>query len=497
MSTNKTAVLLTGMAYNYEMSIQSIHDNMLIPNDADVFVFTSRFNSLRRVPASTEVVTDNMPAKWHQKTLGQTTIQRPIDGRGEGVIRDVFGDRLKGLVFLEDVPGYQAYLAEERAKMLRAINAYKLESIRLGTPQPFGKTVLTNSSREALGFVVDQYNHVKKGFELMESHENANGSSYSIVARVRADFMVDEVFNFAHYYLNQDKHYLFTCGGVVGVGEPNPMPWEEEYCWFSHRDTAQTLFPNLSLMGQIVHGKYNTIHADQNVEYVFSPETQFAILLRDLNIECCNLRMQRSCRYTDGGDGYEYLNYRFRRDLINAAVGLPYEYDVVCRGPSDINEHLPVLREYAEKCDHVTELGTRFGNSTIALMAARPAKFISYDPQYNDKIDYLKLIAEESGVNFHFKQEAPTEIEETDLLFIDTNHHQEQCEVELRQFAPLARKYLIFHDTTYFWEKGQGHEYGHGLKYAIEPFMQANPQWQQVYRAENNNGLLILERKDL
>ncbi len=55
-------------------------------------------------------------------------------------------------------------------------------------------------------------------------------------------------------------------------------------------------------------------------------------------------------------------------------------------------------------------------------------------------------------------------------------------------------KYIIFHDTFTFWEKGQGHESGGGLRYAIEPFLELNPQWKQIYRAENNNGLMILER---
>ncbi len=494
MSTRKTAVLLTGTAYNYEMSIDSILNNLLIPNDADVFVLTSRYNKIRRVPASPEVVTDHMPNEWAKKCLGQSLVERPIDARGENLIRDVFGDRLKALVFIENLLDYTAYLAGERVKVIEIINAFRLESIRLGTPMPWGPEPLVDSSSAAFGFMTDQYNNVKRGFELMEGYENAKGFKYDIVARVRFDFMVNEVFNFGHYYLNQDKHYLYTTGSN---GSTDGMEWQDEFCWFSHRDTAQVLFPNLHQIGQIVHqrGKYNTINAEQNHEYNFAPETQFSILLQDLGIDCCTLKIQRSCQYTDGGDGYEYLNYRFRRDVLDD-TGLEYEYRIVCTGPSDINEHLPMLREYAEKCEHVTELGTRFGNSTVAFMAARPEKFITYDPQYNDRIDYLKLLAKESGVSFHFKCEAPTEIEDTDLLFIDTNHHKEQCEVELRLFAPKARKYLIFHDTSYFWEKGQGHEQGGGLRYAIEPFMQANPQWQQVYRVENNNGLLILERQD-
>ncbi|HDZ37825.1 MAG TPA: class I SAM-dependent methyltransferase [Marinobacter sp.] len=489
MSARKTAVLLSGTAYNYEMSIDSILANLLVPNDADVFILTSRYNTLRRVPASKEVVTDLMPAAWAAKAAKQAQVERPIDARGEKRIRDVFGDRLKGLFFIDDMPDYLDYLTGERTKMVKAIGNYCQESMAMGLPLPFDGNAV-HAGDGAIRYVADQYNHVKKCFRLMEAHESEGDFKYAIVARIRFDFIVNEVFNFAHYYLNQDKHYLYLPGSCRGT---DPMEWVDEFCWFSHRDTAELLFPSLHRMGQIVNRKYTTIHEQQHREYNFAPETQFSLLLYELGLDLLNIRVQRSAQYTDGGDGYEYLNYRFRRNLIDDQYGLGYEYRLVCRGPSDINEHLPTLKEYAEKCGHVTELGTRFGNSTVAFMAARPAKFISYDPQYNDKIDYLKLIAKESGVNAHFKTEAPAEIEETDLLFIDTNHHQEQCEVELRLFAPKTRKYLIFHDTTFFWEKGQGHERGGGLKYAIEPFMKANPQWRQVYRAEHNNGLLILE----
>jgi len=131
-------------------------------------------------------------------------------------------------------------------------------------------------------------------------------------------------------------------------------------------------------------------------------------------------------------------------------------------------------------------------------MAARPEKFISYDVQYNSRIEYLKKVARDNNLSFDFRLEnvEQIELEETDLLFIDTNHHVEQCSVELRLHADKARKYIIFHDTTTFWEKGQGHEIGHGLRYAIEPFLESHPEWTQVYRAMNNNGLMILGRNE-
>jgi hypothetical protein len=176
-----------------------------------------------------------------------------------------------------------------------------------------------------------------------------------------------------------------------------------------------------------------------------------------------------------------------------------YEFQLACKCESDINEHLPKLREYAEKCEHITECGTRYGNSSVAFMRAYPKKFISYECQHNDKIDYLKMLAKDCGINAEFKTDnfVEIEIEETDLLFIDTNHNKEQCEIELRMHSDKARKYIIFHDTETFWNRGQGwwEEMGHGLKDAIEPFLENNKdKWKIAERFTNNNGLMILER---
>lgn len=34
-------------------------------------------------------------------------------------------------------------------------------------------------------------------------------------------------------------------------------------------------------------------------------------------------------------------------------------YNRLCNTPSDINKLLPILKLYASKCDHITEMGVR------------------------------------------------------------------------------------------------------------------------------------------
>ena len=55
------------------------------------------------------------------------------------------------------------------------------------------------------------------------------------------------------------------------------------------------------------------------------------------------------------------------------------KYNQLCITPSDINEHLPTLKKYAEQCNSIVEFGVRDGCSTYGLLAGRPKFMVSYD----------------------------------------------------------------------------------------------------------------------
>lgn len=172
------------------------------------------------------------------------------------------------------------------------------------------------------------------------------------------------------------------------------------------------------------------------------------------------------------------------------------KYQELCNTPSDIYMHLPKLREYAEKCKHVTEMGMRTGVSTYALLSAKPRKLVSYDIDDCPESINVYRQAEKDGVIFTFIQASvlEVEIEPTEMLFIDTFHTGTQCANELRMHADKVSKYIAFHDVEIFWQNGEDGNKEGGLKYAIEPFMEAHKEWKEIYRTDVNNGLLILER---
>lgn len=190
------------------------------------------------------------------------------------------------------------------------------------------------------------------------------------------------------------------------------------------------------------------------------------------------------------------------------------KYIELCNTKSDINEHLPTLNAYAQICPHVTELGFRWGCSTYALLAAKPQRLISYDIVYDAEVEMVKAHATIDGVDFEFinKDVLSVEIEETDLLFMDTLHHYLQLKRELAMHARKARKYIIFHDTESYATSNESmapnvrpllspetvdlYDYfpKHGIMAAIEEFLAESPEWKIKERFHNNNGLLVIER---
>ena len=173
-------------------------------------------------------------------------------------------------------------------------------------------------------------------------------------------------------------------------------------------------------------------------------------------------------------------------------------YEGMCNTPSDINEHLPTLKRYAEECEHITEMGVRWVVSTYALLMGKPTKMISYDINSIHWDVIRDMVKEDTDFSFQCANTLDLEIEETDLLFIDTLHNYNQLKGELKLHGNKSKKYIIFHDTTSFeWigESYEGKVDEKGLWYAIEEFLEENSHWELHERFTNNNGLTILKRK--
>lgn len=164
---------------------------------------------------------------------------------------------------------------------------------------------------------------------------------------------------------------------------------------------------------------------------------------------------------------------------------LEQKYEELCRTPSDINEHLPTLREYADKCEHVTEMGVRGCVSLHAFLVSKARKVVAYDIAN-------VAVPKCSKLTFVNADVLTVDIEPTDFLFIDTLHTYDQLKSELIRHSQKVRRCIAMHDTEMFGWGGE--DGGRGLEPAILEFLAANSDWSECYRSRANNGLTILSR---
>jgi len=189
-----------------------------------------------------------------------------------------------------------------------------------------------------------------------------------------------------------------------------------------------------------------------------------------------------------------------------------------CNNESDICEHLPTLRKYAEECNSVVECGVRHIVSSYAFgcgLKNNPNNFfVMIDPYKSNEMDKFLGLCKREKINAYFINESDLKspLIHTDLLFIDTWHIYGQLKRELTRWHSSVNKYIIMHDTSVDEWQGetircgwdaekQSKEFGipvdeikKGLWYAVEEFLTSNSNWKLKERFTNNNGLTILER---
>ena len=169
------------------------------------------------------------------------------------------------------------------------------------------------------------------------------------------------------------------------------------------------------------------------------------------------------------------------------------EYNFACSTPTDINLHLPLLRGIASLCNHVTEFGVRNGQSTRALLASTAHSIRSYDLYIDPYVLGLFQGAQSQGRDAQYTAANTLliDIEQTDLLFIDTDHKYSHLKQELELHHSKVNKYLAFHDTHTY---GASCAEGKGLLPAILEFLRDHKEWTVNYHTTDNNGFTVLEK---
>ena len=200
---------------------------------------------------------------------------------------------------------------------------------------------------------------------------------------------------------------------------------------------------------------------------------------------------------------------------------LEQKYYSLCNSQSDINEHLPILYEYAKDCESIIELGVRGVTSTYSFIRGlinnnSKNKSLLINDIEPCPIDELVEIIKELPIDFKYEwvNDLDMVVEKNyDMTFIDTYHVYGLLKRELNKYSKITNKYIIMHDTTVDAELGESIRCGcdihqqslesgipvdeirKGLWPAVEEFLENNKDWYLVNRFTNNNGLTIICRK--
>jgi hypothetical protein len=200
----------------------------------------------------------------------------------------------------------------------------------------------------------------------------------------------------------------------------------------------------------------------------------------------------------------------------------------LCNNRSDINQHLPTLKLYAQECNSVFETGVRTVVSSYALLYGLTEntndanKIIFLNDTEMCDINEFETIAKSYSVSVKYEWMNNLDLsfsndETYDLTFIDTWHIYGQLKRELDKFSKITNKYIIMHDTEIDGIYGEEirnssgmdriellsiktnmphHEILQGLKPAIDAFLSTNLNWKIDRHYINNNGLTILKKMD-
>ncbi len=207
-----------------------------------------------------------------------------------------------------------------------------------------------------------------------------------------------------------------------------------------------------------------------------------------------------------------------RRHATQSAHSLDQQYAQHCKERSDINEHLPVLRQLSSECSSVIEIGVRNVVSTWGILIGltdsphHPKSYLGIDLNYppENKYRLAQALAEQNQISFKFWKgnDLDAEVEPADMIFIDTLHTYCQLTVELEKFASKANKYITMHDTSAPWGDQDDTEYRgdcseypayvdrtkRGLWPAVVDFLARPPEWELKERRFNNHGFTTLMR---
>lgn len=319
----KNAILIFGELRTFWYCADSIKNNLIIPNNADVFIIGCPYRHGRKPHPLNE---NNIK---FDKTGGSYISRNNslwLEYDEKDFFKNIFGTNLKKILFVSDIDNYYNKLdLLFNKKREHFDNNDNYQEGRQWYDKNGNK--YDNSHPGPSKGVLEQYYLLHKTFELLENYEKEKNIKYDYIFRIRPDFYVNNIFNINRLFSNNEDIYIRNRPII------NNKYYCSDYIFFGKRDIIEKIAHNfykeygLSLFPYDEYKKYNTKDTNSNnLNYV--AETAFGLFLSKIN---CNKQIlhELDCQHgfseNDININYNMVSLKFKINKVATYnIGINY-----------------------------------------------------------------------------------------------------------------------------------------------------------------------------
>lgn len=201
----KIALVMPGNLDCYKVSIKPMFENFIKVNNCDVFMLASKTSSMK--------VTNHI--------LNGSKYKITHTEEDEKNIKNCFGDHLKELKYIEDIPNYKEELESQIVKLNERTSwvEYKGKFIQYYSPEK-------KQIDEPIAYI-DRFVRMKYLVKMLEDYELKNNFKYDYIIRFRVDMLLKcPIFDINKYIKNTGAEELYWDNlEALWAGTPKVMKY--------------------------------------------------------------------------------------------------------------------------------------------------------------------------------------------------------------------------------------------------------------------------------
>jgi hypothetical protein len=281
--TKKIAILMSGGLRTFWYSIDNILNNIIIPNNADVYIYTGYDNYDKNMD---KIYIDNYTGDTNKCSMifsreNRNNIENKILYMNEyEFIKNKLGNYLKDIKFYQDINDDINEFENDYLKRVEIFKNYK------------NNQKITDSHYGPQKYILEQYFRIYKCNEMKKEYENKNEFKYDYCMRLRPDFYYDNIINLNKINIQNNSIYAPNDYGYYLQDQ-----YVAEWFYFGDNNTMNKMtsdfYNNIIYFDTESYRKeYMGFNVIKSNVCTFVPEVQFSkgSCLNNINLKLVNIR---------------------------------------------------------------------------------------------------------------------------------------------------------------------------------------------------------------